>query len=107
MAYTGSRTNAEFGAGVNHQVNLNRANLGSISLAQDSQKWDAMTGQAATTPHSVLSTYAFGRSANGTDGQNFLPNGDYLGNANGMSAGDFDKSLMLRMAGSGSNDNLP
>jgi hypothetical protein len=103
MAYPGSQTNSEFGAGIDHLSNPGRANVGSISLEQDSQKWDDMSSQVATTPRSVLSMYSFSRSANGSDGQGFMPDGTYLGNANGESADNFDKSLMLRMAG-GSSD---
>jgi len=111
MAYTGSQTNAEFSTGIDHLTNAGRANDNSVtlgaSLQAESDRWNAESQQAAVTPHSVLSTYAFSRSANGSDGQNYLPNGDFLGSANAMSEGDFDKSLMLRMAGNGSSDNLP
>ena len=103
MPNIGGSTNDAFGAGVNHVRNPGRANVGSItlggSLQADSDKWDAESQEAATSPHSVLSTYAFSRSANGSDGTNFLPNGAYLGNSNGMSADNFNKSLTLRMAG--------
>jgi hypothetical protein len=99
MPYLGSQTNEEFyNNGISHQVNPGRANLSSISLQQDSDRWDQMSTQAATTPHSVLSMYSFSRSPNGSDGQGFLPNGAFLGSSNGASADDFDKSLMLRMA---------
>jgi hypothetical protein len=103
----GSQSDAFHGDGIGHAVNTGRANLGSISLQQDSERWDAMSNQAATTPHSVLATYSFSRSANGSDGENMLPNGTFLGSSNGQSSDSFDKSLMLGMAGSGSNDNLP
>jgi hypothetical protein len=98
----GSQNDAFYGDGIGHTVNEGRANLSSISLQQDSDRWDQMSAQAATSPHSVLSTYSFSRSSNGSDGQNFLPNGAYLGSSNGQSAGNFDKSLELRMAGSNS-----
>ena len=106
MPYYGSQSNDEFGAGVNHLVNSGKANDNSVtlggSLQTDSARWDAESQQAATSPHSVLSMYNFSRSANGSDGQNFLPNGAYLGNSNGQSADNFDKSLSLRMAGNNS-----
>lgn len=105
MAYLGSATNDEFSAGVNHLTNLGRGNDNSVTLGgalqADSDKWNLATQQAATSPHSVLSTYAFSRSANGTDGRNMLPNGYFLGSANGMSEDDFDQNLSLRMAGGG------
>jgi hypothetical protein len=102
VAYLGSQPNSEFGAGVSHLANAGRGNDNSVtlngSLQADSDRWDAESQEAAVTPHSVLSTYNFSRSANGSDGQNYLPNGDYLGSGDGASADTFDKSLMLRMA---------
>jgi hypothetical protein len=59
MAYFGSQTNDEFSAGVAHQVNPARSNLGSITLGGDLQ---AASGQAAVTPHSVLATTVGGGS---------------------------------------------
>jgi hypothetical protein len=103
MAAIGSSQNAELNAGIDHLANAGHGNDSSVTLngglEADSARWDAMTGQAATTPHSVLSTYAFSRSANGSDGQNFLPNGDYLGSGNGASAATFDQRVMVGMAG--------
>lgn len=100
----------EFSAGVNHMANAGRGNDNSVTLGgalqADSDRWDVESRQAAVTPHSVLSTYAFSRSTNGTDGQGFLPNGMFLGSANGIGEGDFDKALELRMARSGSDDNI-
>lgn len=107
MAWTSNTTSSEFGAGVNHVRNPGRENSASITLGGALQaagdKWDAESQEATTSPHSVLSMYNFSRSANGSDGQNFLPNGAYLGNSNGMSEGDFDKNLSLRYAGGSSN----
>jgi hypothetical protein len=109
MAWTSNGTSAEFEAGHTPLVNEGRGNDNSVTLnggLQDAgDRWNAESQQAAMTPHSVLSTYNFARSANGTDGQNMLPNGTYLGSSNGQSADTFDKRLMLGMAGS--NDNLP
>lgn len=104
MAWSSNGTSAEFTAGHTPLANIGRGNENSVtmgdSLQADSDRWNTETQQAATSPHSVLAPYSFSRSANGSDGQNFLPDGTYLGNANGESAGNFDKSLMLRMAGS-------
>ncbi len=111
MADIGGSANDAFGAGVSHLANAGRANDNSVtlggSLQADSARWDTESQQAAVTPHSVLSTYSFSRSANGSDGQGYLPNGMYLGNGNGQSADNFDKALTLRYAGNGSNDKLP
>jgi hypothetical protein len=108
MADIGGPQNDAFGAGVNHPVNAGRANDYSVTLGgalqADSDRWNAASQQAAWTPHSVLAPYAFARSANGTDGQNMLPNGAYLGSSNGMSADSFDQNLSLRMAGGGAID---
>lgn len=110
MPDIGGSANDAFGVGVNHLTNTGRGNDNSVtlggSLQADSDRWDAESQQAAVTPHSVLSMYSFSRSANGSDGQNYLPNGMYLGSSNGQSADNFDKDLALRYAGGGSS-NLP
>ncbi len=111
MAAIGTSQNDAFTSGVAHQVNTGRGNDNSLtlggSLQAASDKWNAESQQAAVTPHSVLSAYSFSRSANGSDGQNYLPNGAFLWSSNGQSADSFDKNLSLRYAGGGSNDNLP
>jgi hypothetical protein len=101
VAGIGGSANGAFGDGLNYARNPGHVNSASITLDADSDRWNADAQQAAVTPHSVLAPYAFARSANGSDGQGFLPNGAYLGNSNAMSEADFDKSLTLRMAGGG------
>lgn len=49
MPYYGSQTNGEFSAGVSHQVNPGRSNLGSITLGGSSE-------QSAAGPHAVLAS---------------------------------------------------
>lgn len=111
MANIGGSQADAFGQGVNHVVNTHPMgfNENSITLGgdpgldADSNRWDADSMSAATTPHSVLAPLSFSRnaSANGSDGQNFAP-GYYLGNSNGQSADSFDKNMSLRMAGDSS-----
>jgi hypothetical protein len=64
MAYSGSQTNSEFGAGINH-VTTGRSNDASItlggSLQADSDKWNA------TTPHAVLATAMGDPESSGLD----------------------------------------
>ncbi len=111
MADMSTSQNDAFTSGVAHQVNTGRGNDNSVTLGGGlqaaSDRWNAESQQAAVTPHSVLSAYSFSRSANGSDGQGYLPNGMYLGSSNGQSADNFDKALTLRFAGGGTNDNLP
>lgn len=72
MADIGGSQTDEFGAGINHLANSGRSNDNSItlggSLQADSDRWNAESRQAATSPHSVLSTYAFSPSSDGSDG---------------------------------------
>jgi hypothetical protein len=107
MAIGGSSNDA-FGAGTSPVTNLGRGNDNSVTLSGGLQatadRWNAESQQAATTPHSVLAPYAFSRSANGSDGQNMLPNGAFLGSGNGQSADTFDQSLALRFAGGGTDN---
>ena len=61
MAYPGSQTNAEFGAGINHLANPGRANVGSLTLGTDASTADQGLGQtsqhwAAMTPYGVLAS---------------------------------------------------
>jgi hypothetical protein len=111
VPYLGSNTTAEFGQGVNHVVNNQHANLGSISLGDEassadqgfdatSDHWNDQVGQVATTAKSVLAPYAFSRNAspNGTASQNFIPGFGVTGTGNGESQGTFGSNLKLRMA---------
>lgn len=114
MAEIGGSANDAFGQGLNHTQNAGHTNLGSITLgdaassadqglADTSGRWSSEGAEAAVTPHSVLAPYSFSRSANGSDGQNYLPDGAYLGNSDGMSSTDFENNLSLRMAGGNGN----
>jgi hypothetical protein len=116
MAYNPGANDA-FQSGISHQVNNQHANFGSITLGDEassadqglqetSDAWNSQVGQVATTARSVLEPYAFDRSANGSDGRDFLPNGAFLGSSNGESSGTFNKTLTRDMAGNDSS-NLP
>lgn len=59
MPYYRSQTNGEFSAGIDHQVNPGRSNLGSITLSGSSE-------QSAVGPHAVLSTTVGGSQDDGT-----------------------------------------
>jgi hypothetical protein len=109
--------NNAFQSGQFHQVNNQHTNTGSITLGDEASsadqgldetaaKWNNQVGQVATTARSVLEPYAFDRSANGSDGRNFLPNGAFLGSSNGESIGTFNQHLTRDMAGNDSS-NLP
>ncbi len=115
MAWTSSGATAEFGAGINHLVNNQHANLGSITLGDEasssdqgldatSDRWNEQVGQVATTARSVLAPYAFSSAAspNGTAGTNFIPGYGSLGTGNGESAGTLDANLTLRRQGDSS-----
>jgi hypothetical protein len=118
MAWTSNGANAELQAGmsptpVTGHVNPFSHTLGGTlddsagaadqGLADTSGRWSSEGAEAAVTPHSVLAPYSFSRSANGSDGQNYLPDGAYLGNSDGMSSTDFENNLSLRMAGGKGN----
>lgn len=105
MPYLGSSPGDAFTEGVDHLVNPGRGNDASRTLGGSlqavSDKWDAESAILATSPHSVLAPYVFSRnaSANGSDGQGYLPTGAYLGSSNGQSSENFEQNLSLRMAG--------
>lgn len=90
---------AHFDAGVSHLTNGDsRANLGSITLAQQGESYTAQTLAAARRPSSVLDTLAFSsnQSPNGSAGQNWQPGLGTLGSGNGQSSENFEQSLNLR-----------
>lgn len=104
MACPGSQT-SEFGAGVSHLANPDRQNLGSVtlggSLQAESDRWGALT------PHGVLRTATDGSPAD-TDmgvelGQQSLGN---AGDAE-QAGQSWDRALMQRAAGTGTDDNTP
>jgi hypothetical protein len=109
MAYFG-HSNAAFQSGINYLANPGKGNENSITLSggleATGDRWTAESQDAATTPHSVLSMYNFSRSANGSDGDHYIPGVGFTGSANGTSADDYQENLMLRMAGNGTN-NIP
>ena len=92
----------EFGNGVGHLTNGDsRANLGSITLAQQGESYTAQTLAAARRPSSVLAPLAFSgeQSPNGTSGQNWQPGLGTLGTGNGMSDETRQQNLDLRFLG--------
>jgi hypothetical protein len=97
MPYYGSNHNAEFQAGINHQVNPGRSNPGSITLADgglqaDSDRWAAMT------PHGVLNSATAGSSDDSSWERMQRGQGGYA-------PGSMTK--MQDQIGNGTNDNLP
>ena len=93
---------ADFDAGVGHLTNGDsRANLGSITLAQQGESYTAQTLAAARRPSSVLDTLAFSsnQSPNGSAGQNWQPGLGTLGPGNGMSDETRQQNQDLRFLG--------
>jgi hypothetical protein len=95
---------ADFDAGASHLTNGDsRANLGSITLAQQGESYTGQVLAASRRPNSVLAPLAFSgeQSANGTagDASHWHPGFGVLGTANGMSAENFDQSLNLKFLG--------
>ena len=95
---------ADFDAGVGHLTNGDsRANLGSITLAQQGQSYTGQVLASSRRPTSVLAPLAFSgeQSPNGTAGEasHWQPGFGVLGSGNGLSAENFDQNEQLRFLG--------
>jgi hypothetical protein len=111
MAYPGSQTNAEFGAGISHMSNPGRQNIGSVTLGTDASTADQGLGQtsqhwAAMTPHGVLASATGGSPADTDAGVEFGQQG--LGDHSdaAMAGQSWDRALMGRAAGIGQDDGV-
>jgi hypothetical protein len=97
--------NDAFGAGVNHPINQGHANAASISLDQAGESFTSAVLAGQNRPHSVLQGLqgyqpnpgGLGMSAE--DAANRLPDGQWMGSADGMSQDSYEPTRMLHMSG--------
>jgi hypothetical protein len=103
VASIGSSQADAFMSGVAHPLNAGRANAGSITLdgglQSDSDRWAAMS------PHGVLASATGGSPADTDAGVEFGQQalGDQADSA--MAGQSWDRALMQRAAGIGTDDN--
>jgi len=93
---------ADFDAGVSHLTNGDsRANLGSITLAQQGQSYTDQVLADSRRPTSVLSPFAFSgdQSPNEQSGAHWQAGFGTIGNANGMSQENFEQNQQLKLFG--------
>lgn len=100
MADIGGSQNDEFSAGLNHLTNAGRANDNSVTLGglqADSDRWNEMSSQAATTPHSVLqSVMPSGNGMSAEDAARQMPGGGpTLPSPNGSGQDTYQQSALL------------
>ena len=105
--------NQAFNSGVAHPINSGRQNVGSITLndttSADQGLDQTSAGWSATTPHGVLRTALSSGSPADTDagiefGQQALGPGMNTGDQE-QAGQSWDRALMQRAAGIGSDDN--
>ncbi|HUN30383.1 MAG TPA: hypothetical protein VMU95_00070 [Trebonia sp.] len=101
MAYQGAESqNDAFGAGVSHQVNEDRFNGGSLSLAQAGESFTSQVSSGLGRPHSVLQSLGAnpgGLGMSAEDAANRMPDGTWMGAQNGVSQESYEPTKMLRL----------
>jgi hypothetical protein len=96
-----------FGAGVNHPVNEDRFNAGSLSLAHAGESFTSQVISGQSRPHSVLQSLGAnpaGLGMSAEDAANRLPDGTWLGAQNGVSSESYGPAKMLRLVGGDSGE---
>jgi hypothetical protein len=96
-----------FGSGVDHQVNENRFNVGSLSLAHAGESFTSQVIAGQSRPHSILQPLGAnpgGLGMSAEDAANRLPDGTWMGAQNGVSSESYQPSKMLRLVGGDSGE---